>query len=234
MRRHERLVLGTALRLLGNLEAAQDASQEVFLKLYRNLGKLATEANASAWLYRVTVNVCRDAGRKRRPMARGGGIGGAGGGRIAGGCGRRPRAPACAGAGLAAALRARADGGGAAGFGRARSRKNLDCSPAPHNFGCQQILRIEWDAIAQGRRRRRTTSSCPASTPVRGRGRTDHFQQRNGQGHRPDRTHLRHPGAHPFPRSAATRRWVAVTTVPGMDNKPAYALRFVTLVLFLG
>ena len=69
MRRHERLVLGTALRLLGNLEDAQDASQEVFLKLYRNLGKLATEANASAWLYRVTVNVCRDAGRKRRPMA---------------------------------------------------------------------------------------------------------------------------------------------------------------------
>jgi len=67
MRRHERLVLGTALRLLGNLEDAQDASQEVFLKLYRNLGKLERAQNLPAWLYRVTVNVCHDVGRRRRP-----------------------------------------------------------------------------------------------------------------------------------------------------------------------
>jgi len=33
MRQHERLVLVTALRLLGVLEDAQDASQEVFLRL---------------------------------------------------------------------------------------------------------------------------------------------------------------------------------------------------------
>ena len=65
MRRHERLVLGTAYRLAGNLEDAQDASQEVFLRLYRNLAKLDA-ANLAAWLYRVTVNVCHDA-RRRRP-----------------------------------------------------------------------------------------------------------------------------------------------------------------------
>ena len=65
MRRHERLVLATAYRLAGNLEDAQDASQEVFLRLYRNLAKLDT-GNLAAWLYRVTVNVCHDA-RRRRP-----------------------------------------------------------------------------------------------------------------------------------------------------------------------
>jgi RNA polymerase sigma-70 factor (ECF subfamily) len=65
MRQHERLVLGTALRLLGNLADAQDASQEVFLKLYRNLGKVDPTACAG-WLYRVTVNVCHDL-RRRRP-----------------------------------------------------------------------------------------------------------------------------------------------------------------------
>jgi len=65
MRRHERLVLGTACRLAGSLEDAQDASQEVFLRLYRNLAKLDT-GNLAAWLYRVTVNVCHDA-RRRRP-----------------------------------------------------------------------------------------------------------------------------------------------------------------------
>ena len=65
MRQHERLVLATALRLLGNLADAQDASQEVFLRLYRNLGKLDSERAVSAWLYRVTVNVCHDLRRKR-------------------------------------------------------------------------------------------------------------------------------------------------------------------------
>jgi RNA polymerase sigma-70 factor (ECF subfamily) len=66
MRQYERLVLVTALRLLGVLEDAQDASQEVFLKLYRNLNKVETPGNLSAWLYRVTINVCHDARRKRQ------------------------------------------------------------------------------------------------------------------------------------------------------------------------
>src|ERR1022692_1552475 len=65
MRQHERLVLVTALRLLGKLEDAQDASQEVFLRLYRNLGKIDTVRNVPGWLYRVTVNVCHDMTRKR-------------------------------------------------------------------------------------------------------------------------------------------------------------------------
>jgi RNA polymerase sigma-70 factor, ECF subfamily len=65
MRQHERLVLMTAVRLLGKLEDAQDASQEVFLRLYRNLGKLDGVQNVPGWLYRVTVNVCHDMLRKR-------------------------------------------------------------------------------------------------------------------------------------------------------------------------
>jgi RNA polymerase sigma-70 factor (ECF subfamily) len=66
MRRHERLVLATALRLLGNMEDARDASQDVFLRLYRNLGKLRDCHNLAGWLYRVTVNVCHDI-RRRYP-----------------------------------------------------------------------------------------------------------------------------------------------------------------------
>lgn len=65
---HERLVFGTAMRLLGNREDARDAAQEVFLRLYRNLGRV-DEARMAAWLYKVTVNVCRDAGRERRPVS---------------------------------------------------------------------------------------------------------------------------------------------------------------------
>ncbi len=66
LRRHERLVFGTAWRLLGTVEDAQDAAQEVFLRLYRHLDRLDPERSLSPWLYRVTVNVCNDLGRKRR------------------------------------------------------------------------------------------------------------------------------------------------------------------------
>jgi RNA polymerase sigma-70 factor (ECF subfamily) len=65
---HERLVFGTALRLLGNREDARDAAQEVFLRLYRNLRRVDQERIAG-WLYKVTVNVCRDIGREQRPAS---------------------------------------------------------------------------------------------------------------------------------------------------------------------
>lgn len=67
MAAHERMVLRTAYRLLGRLEDAQDAAQEVFLRLFRNLGRI--EGDPKAWLYRVTVNVCNDHYRSRMPAA---------------------------------------------------------------------------------------------------------------------------------------------------------------------
>jgi RNA polymerase sigma-70 factor (ECF subfamily) len=68
MRQHERLVLATALRLTGNMEDAQDISQEVFLRLYKNLGKVQNANALPAWLYRVTVNACHDL-RRRKPAS---------------------------------------------------------------------------------------------------------------------------------------------------------------------
>jgi RNA polymerase sigma-70 factor (ECF subfamily) len=55
---HQQKVLQTAYRLLGRLEDAQDAAQEVFLRLLRNIDRI--EGDPQAWLYRVTVNVCND------------------------------------------------------------------------------------------------------------------------------------------------------------------------------
>jgi RNA polymerase sigma-70 factor (ECF subfamily) len=69
MRQHERLVLATALRLTGSMEDARDVSQEVFLKLYRNLDKVQASEAVASWLYRVTVNACHDMTRRRRPEA---------------------------------------------------------------------------------------------------------------------------------------------------------------------
>jgi RNA polymerase sigma-70 factor, ECF subfamily len=63
VRLHERMVLGVAHRLLGRMEDAQDAAQEVFLKLFQKRGQIL--GDPKPWLYRVTVNVCNDWYRKR-------------------------------------------------------------------------------------------------------------------------------------------------------------------------
>jgi len=63
MREHERMVVGTAYRLLGRLEDAQDAAQEVFLRLLKNLDRI--DGDPKPWLYRVTVNICNDHFRRR-------------------------------------------------------------------------------------------------------------------------------------------------------------------------
>jgi RNA polymerase sigma-70 factor (ECF subfamily) len=63
MREHERMVVGTAYRLLGRIEDAQDAAQEVFLRLLKNLDKI--DGDPKPWLYRVTVNICNDHYRRR-------------------------------------------------------------------------------------------------------------------------------------------------------------------------
>jgi len=67
----ERRVLLTAMRLLnGNLEDAKDAAQQVFLRLHRSLHRLDANRHFASWLYRITVNVCRDMlrVRARRPV----------------------------------------------------------------------------------------------------------------------------------------------------------------------
>jgi RNA polymerase sigma-70 factor (ECF subfamily) len=66
---YQRQVINTAWRLLGRLDDAQDAGQEVFLRLFRSLRKIPSEDAIRPWLYRVTVNVCRSARKRsaRRP-----------------------------------------------------------------------------------------------------------------------------------------------------------------------
>jgi RNA polymerase sigma-70 factor (ECF subfamily) len=61
----ERRVVATAWRILGDREDARDAAQEVFLRAYKYLRTFKEDQNFSGWLYRITVNVCRDIARKR-------------------------------------------------------------------------------------------------------------------------------------------------------------------------
>jgi RNA polymerase sigma-70 factor (ECF subfamily) len=64
--RHERRVLTLSWRLLGAMEDAQDAAQEVFLRTFKYLHRFDTQKPFEPWLVRMTVNVCRDLGRARQ------------------------------------------------------------------------------------------------------------------------------------------------------------------------
>jgi RNA polymerase sigma-70 factor, ECF subfamily len=54
---HSGFVFAVALRMLGN-EDAQDASQEVWVRVWRNIRGFRGESAFSTWLYRITLNTC--------------------------------------------------------------------------------------------------------------------------------------------------------------------------------
>ena len=58
--RHQNRVFGLCVRLLGSRTYAEEAAQEVFVKVYRNLGRFRGESKFTTWLYRVTLNHCRN------------------------------------------------------------------------------------------------------------------------------------------------------------------------------
>ena len=65
---HERMVFNLASRLLGDVEEARDLSQEVFLQVYRHLGRFEGRSSLKTWIYRIVVNLCHNRRRfwKRR------------------------------------------------------------------------------------------------------------------------------------------------------------------------
>ena len=71
MAAHEDRVFGICLRMLRDREAALDATQETFITVLRKADRFAGRSAFSTWLYRVAMNTCYDAlrRRKRRPEA---------------------------------------------------------------------------------------------------------------------------------------------------------------------
>jgi len=64
--RYGPLVYRRSLRLLGDKEAARDATQEVFLKLIRDVAQLEDRVTVLPWMYRVTTNYCLNLRRNAR------------------------------------------------------------------------------------------------------------------------------------------------------------------------
>lgn len=60
MRRHERLMFGVCLRLVGSRPDAEDLTQDVMLKIFAKLASFEGRSSFKTWLVRVTRNACKD------------------------------------------------------------------------------------------------------------------------------------------------------------------------------
>ena len=60
VRLHEGMVFNLAARLLGDSEEARDVAQEVFLQVYRKLGRFEGRSSLKTWIYRIAVNQCHN------------------------------------------------------------------------------------------------------------------------------------------------------------------------------
>ena len=68
--KYKNLVYKTAYLMLGNANEAEDALQEVFLKVHKSLSTFQPSKGAfTTWLHRITVNHCLNRRRKRRIFA---------------------------------------------------------------------------------------------------------------------------------------------------------------------
>ena len=69
MQLEQHRVYRTALHLLHRPEDAEDAVQEIFLRVHRGLDGYDAVRPWRSWLYAIALNVCRDIGRKRKLRA---------------------------------------------------------------------------------------------------------------------------------------------------------------------
>ncbi|MBP7864783.1 MAG: sigma-70 family RNA polymerase sigma factor [Acidobacteria bacterium] len=68
---HGKAVIRVALRMLGCLDEARNAAQEVFLRAHRYGASRDPRLDPGPWLYRITVNVCNETlGLRRRRAER--------------------------------------------------------------------------------------------------------------------------------------------------------------------
>ena len=68
VRRHSRRVFGTLAGLVGNLDDARDATQEVFLKAFEHIRTFQGRSKFSTWLTSIAINTGTELLRQRKPL----------------------------------------------------------------------------------------------------------------------------------------------------------------------
>lgn len=58
VRKYQDMIVSTCVRMTGNYQDGEDAAQEVFVQVYKNVGSFRGDSELTTWLYRITMNVC--------------------------------------------------------------------------------------------------------------------------------------------------------------------------------
>jgi RNA polymerase sigma-70 factor (ECF subfamily) len=66
--RYQRKIYAVALGMVKDKEEAMDIAQEAFVKVYKYLDHFKGDSSFYTWLYRITVNICIDALRKKQAL----------------------------------------------------------------------------------------------------------------------------------------------------------------------
>lgn len=61
-------VYNVALKITQNTEDAKDATQEVFIKLHKNIKDFKFKSSLKTWVYRITANTAINAVKKRQKL----------------------------------------------------------------------------------------------------------------------------------------------------------------------
>ena len=62
---HKRTIFALAYDLTGQVQEAEDVSQEAFIKVYHGIRNFHGDSQLSSWLYRIVVNLCINRRRKK-------------------------------------------------------------------------------------------------------------------------------------------------------------------------
>lgn len=65
LKRHKEKVRNIIYLTLSNADGVDDIAQEVFITVYRHLKNFRFESQFTTWLYRITINKCKDHLRKK-------------------------------------------------------------------------------------------------------------------------------------------------------------------------
>ncbi len=57
---HKKMVFNLALQYVQNIEDAEEITQDVFLKVFDNLGSFKKQSNIKTWIYRISINQSLD------------------------------------------------------------------------------------------------------------------------------------------------------------------------------
>jgi RNA polymerase sigma-70 factor, ECF subfamily len=69
MDKHYKRVMNLVYRFLGDKEIAEDLTQDVFIKVYKNAHLYKPKARFQTWLYRIVKNTCLNELRRRKRSA---------------------------------------------------------------------------------------------------------------------------------------------------------------------